>query len=140
MSNQSNTMAAKSNARKKSGKSLFRRINDWLHLWLGLASGLIVFILGITGCIYCFQKEITSLTQPYQFVKKEDKPYITPSVLKKIAEQKQFGDKAGKPGSVINGIQYPGRGKAAIASYRDKKTGFMMIYMNPYSGEILKVK
>ncbi|WP_081164664.1 PepSY-associated TM helix domain-containing protein [Niastella populi] len=140
MSNQSTSMAAKSNARKKSGKSLFRRINDWLHLWLGLASGLIVFILGITGCIYCFQKEITSLTQPYQFVKTEDKPYITPSALKKIAEQQQFGDKAGKPGSVINGIQYPGRGKAAIASYRDKKTGFMMIYMNPYSGEILKVK
>jgi uncharacterized iron-regulated membrane protein len=140
MSNQSISSASKTNARKKRGKSLFRTINDWLHLWLGLVSGLIVFIIAITGCIYCFQKEITSLTQPYQFVKTEEKPYISPSVLKKIAEQKQFGDKAGKPGSVINGVQYPGRGKAAIASYRDKKTGFMQIYMNPYTGEILKVK
>jgi uncharacterized iron-regulated membrane protein len=139
MSNQTISTPAKT-ARKKGGRSLFRIINDWLHLWLGLVSGLIVFIISITGCIYCFQKEISSLTQPYQFVKTEEKPYISPSVLKKIAEQKQFGDKAGKPGSVINAVQYPGRGKAAVATYRDKKTGYMMIYLNPYSGEILKVK
>ena len=140
MRNQSTSTPSKTNARKKGGKSLFRKINDWLHLWLGLVSGLIVFIIAFTGCIYCFQKEITSLTQPYQFVKAEEKPYTSPSVLKKIAEQKQFGDKAGKPGSVISGVQYPGRGKAAVASYRDKRTGFMQIYMNPYTGEILKVK
>ncbi|WP_205513864.1 PepSY-associated TM helix domain-containing protein [Longitalea arenae] len=130
----------KAAARRKSGKSLFRTINDWLHLWLGLISGSIVFIVSITGCIYCFQKEISSLTQPYQFVTAEPKPYLSPSVLKKIAEQHQFGDKAGKPGSVINAVQYPGKGKAAIATYRDKKTGYMMIYMNPYSGEVLKAK
>jgi uncharacterized iron-regulated membrane protein len=139
MSNQTISTTSKA-ARKKRGKSLFRTINDWLHLWLGLVSGLIVFIISITGCIWCFQKEISSLTQPYQFVQTEDKPYLSPSALKKIAEQKQFGDKAGKPGSVINSVQYPGKGKAAIASYRDKKTGFMMVYMNPYSGKILKVK
>jgi uncharacterized iron-regulated membrane protein len=140
MSNQTLSTSTKATARKKSGKSLFRTINDWLHLWLGLISGLIVFIVSITGCIYCFQKEITSLTQPYQFVKAEEKAYLSPSALKKIAEQHHFGDKAGKPGSVINAVQYPGKGKAAIATYRDKKTGYMMIYMNPYSGEVLQVK
>ena len=29
-----------------------------IHLWLGLISGLVVFILGITGCIYAFEEEI----------------------------------------------------------------------------------
>jgi uncharacterized iron-regulated membrane protein len=140
MSNQTISTSPKATTRKKSGKSVFRTVNDWLHLWLGLVSGLIVFIISVTGCIWCFQKEISSLTQPYQFVKTAKKSYISPSALKHIAEQKQFGDKAGKPGSVINSVQYPGKGKATIASYRDKKTGFMMIYMNPYSGEILKVK
>src|SRR5687767_8106125 len=110
MSNQTISTSTKTNERKKRGKSLFRTINDWLHLWLGLVSGLIVFIISITGCIYCFQKEIKSLTQPYQFVKSEEKPYISPSLLKNIAEQKQFGDKAGKPGSVVNQVQYPGKG------------------------------
>ncbi|RFM26441.1 PepSY domain-containing protein [Deminuibacter soli] len=134
------TAPPKTAVKKKRGKSLFRTINDWLHLWLGLVSGIIVFIVSITGCIYAFQKEISSVTQPYQFVQVEAKPYLSPSALKKIAEQHQFGDKAGKPGSVINAVQYPGTGKAAIATYRDKQTGYMMVYLNPYSGQVLKAK
>lgn len=110
---------------------MFRRINDWLHLWLGLISGIVVFIVSITGCIYAFQKEITSITQPYQFVQERSQPYLSPSILKRIAE---------KRGVVINAVQYPGPGRAAIATYRDKKTGYIMIYLNPYSGEVLKVK
>lgn len=30
-----------------------------VHLWLGLASGLVVFILGVTGCLLVFQPEVT---------------------------------------------------------------------------------
>ena len=40
-----------------------KKIIGKIHLWLGLASGLVVFIVAITGCIYVFQKEITELTQ-----------------------------------------------------------------------------
>ncbi|QPH39962.1 PepSY-associated TM helix domain-containing protein [Pedobacter endophyticus] len=29
-----------------------------IHLWLGLASGLVVFIVSITGCIFVFEKEL----------------------------------------------------------------------------------
>lgn len=36
----------------------FKKIIGKIHLWLGLASGLVVFILGATGCIYCFEKEL----------------------------------------------------------------------------------
>lgn len=126
--------------KKKSGKSLFRRVNDFLHLWLGLISGIIIVIVSITGCIYAFEKEIKSVTQPYQFVKEASKPYLPPSQLKAIAEKYHFGDKAGKGPNKIAGVQYPGTGKAAVATYRDKQTGYMMIYMNPYSGEVLKVK
>lgn len=34
-----------------------------LHLWLGLASGIVIFIVAVTGCIYVFKDEITSYTQ-----------------------------------------------------------------------------
>jgi uncharacterized iron-regulated membrane protein len=34
-----------------------------LHLWLGLASGIIIFIITVTGCIYVFKDEIASYTQ-----------------------------------------------------------------------------
>ncbi|MEN0062349.1 MAG: PepSY-associated TM helix domain-containing protein [Myxococcota bacterium] len=39
-------------------------VREWigkLHLWLGLASGVVVLIVGITGCLYVFQNEITDL-------------------------------------------------------------------------------
>lgn len=38
-----------------------------LHLWLGMASGLIVFVIAITGCILAFEQEIKNVTQPYRF-------------------------------------------------------------------------
>jgi len=52
-------MALTKPIQKKTNKSRLRRVSDWLHLWLGIASGLVVFHLGITGCIFAFQKEIT---------------------------------------------------------------------------------
>ncbi|MBX6380169.1 MAG: PepSY domain-containing protein [Thermoflavifilum aggregans] len=44
-------------------KSPILRIIAWLHLWPGLISGLIVFIVSITGCLFVFQKEISELTR-----------------------------------------------------------------------------
>lgn len=38
-----------------------KKIIGQIHLWLGLASGLVVFVLGITGAIYAFSDEIKEL-------------------------------------------------------------------------------
>ena len=38
-----------------------KKVIGQLHLWLGLASGLIVFIVSITGCIYVFEQELKDL-------------------------------------------------------------------------------
>lgn len=40
-------------------KSRVNRIITWLHLWLGLTSGIIVVIVCLTGCLFAFQAEIT---------------------------------------------------------------------------------
>lgn len=49
-------------------KKLIRKI----HLCHGLTSGIIVFILGITGCIYAFMDEIKPLVYT-------DKYFVAPS-------------------------------------------------------------
>ncbi|MEM6895711.1 MAG: PepSY-associated TM helix domain-containing protein, partial [Bacteroidota bacterium] len=36
----------------------FRTFFGQVHLWLGLFSGLVVFILGLTGCIMAYQEEL----------------------------------------------------------------------------------
>ncbi len=110
-------------------------IRKWIgkiHLWLGLSSGLLVFFLGITGCILAFELEIRSLTEPFRKVKEAATPYLPPSQLKDIAQQHLHSKKA-------LGIEYPGKGKAAIASYYDE-THFEQVFLNPYTGAVLKHK
>ena len=46
----------------------FRKACAKLHLWLGLLSGIVVFIVCITGCLYAFKDEITDAMQPWRFV------------------------------------------------------------------------
>lgn len=125
---------------KKKGKSTWRRVNNWLHLWLGLSSGLIVFIVSITGCLYAFKDELSSLTQRYQFVEAEAKPYLTPSQLKAIAGKEAFG--AGRDTGInkITAVMYGNPEKAVMAYFMDKEDGFSIIYMNPYNGTVLKKK
>jgi uncharacterized iron-regulated membrane protein len=71
-------------------------------------------------------------TEPQQFVKKEQRPYLPPTVLAKEAE-KFLGDKKAKS------IEYPGVGKSAIVSYYDS-TRYEIVRIDPYSGKVLDVK
>jgi uncharacterized iron-regulated membrane protein len=125
-------MSDKVNTGKKPGKSVWKRMTGKLHLWLGLASGLIVVFLGITGCILAFEQEIRNITQPYLFVEKQDAPFLPPSRLKAEAEKMLDGKKA-------LSIEYPGRDRSAIASYYDENN-YQLVFLNPYSGKILKDK
>ncbi|MEN9568772.1 MAG: hypothetical protein RL172_3 [Bacteroidota bacterium] len=103
-----------------------------LHRWLGLGSGLVVIILGITGCILAFEVEIRNVTEPFRKVAVQNTAYLPPSNLKKIAEQHLVSKKA-------LGIEYPGEGKAAIVMYYDEKE-YELVFLNPYSGQLLKHK
>lgn len=110
----------------------FKKLTGKIHLWLGLSSGLVVLILGITGCILAFELEIRSLTESFRNVNVENKTVLPPSKLKAIAEKHLASKKA-------LGIEYPGKDKAAVAAYYDEKE-YELLFMNPYSGEVLKHK
>ncbi|MBO9635854.1 MAG: PepSY domain-containing protein [Chitinophagaceae bacterium] len=112
-----------------------KKVIGKLHLWLGLVSGLIVFIIAITGCIYAFQAEISDLTQPWRFVEKQDKPMLTPSQFKQIAGSVL-------PGKHPHSISYDAReGRAAsIIYYNADPEYYYTVYVNQYTGEVLKVK
>ena len=105
-----------------------------MHLWLGLISGLLVFIIAITGCIYAFQEEIQDVTQPYRYVEKQDAAFLPPSVIQKITDD-------ALPGKHIHGILYYRDGRAAKSIYYSfEEHYYYFVYVNPYTGEILKVK
>lgn len=51
----------KTNPRKRQGKPLTKRITGWLHLWLGLVSGIIVLTVTLSGTVFVFCDEIVDL-------------------------------------------------------------------------------
>ncbi|MBX9850607.1 MAG: PepSY domain-containing protein [Cytophagaceae bacterium] len=112
----------------------FKKLVGKLHLWLGLSSGLVVFIIAITGCIYAFQEEIQSMTQPYRYVEPQNKNFLPPSRIREIAD-KQL------PGKHIHAVLYQKKNRTAQAIYFSLEDDYYdIVYINPYHGEVLKVK
>ena len=113
-----------------------RNLKYWIgqvHLWLGLASGLFVCFLGITGCILAFEREIENVTQDYRFVKAEQRSYVPPSKLKVVADKLL-------PGKHAHSISYQ-KGKASmVVYYAADPEYYWTVFINPYTAEVLKVK
>jgi len=114
---------------KKRMKKIFHQI----HLWLGLVSGLLVFIIAVTGALYAFKEEISELGN-YQYVEKQTQDFLLPSQLGKTAEELL-------PGKELHAIKYNGKSRAAEAIfYGYNPSYYYIIYLNPYSGQVQKVK
>ena len=113
-------------------------LTNWVgkvHLWLGLTSGLVVFVIAIAGCLYSFQAEITNLTQPFRFVEQQAKAILPPSVLKGIAEEQC-------PNKKVHAVLYTGKEKAAQVIFFNFEPDYyyQIVFLDPYTGDILKVK
>lgn len=122
-------------SKKRTRASLFHRINKWLHLWLGLASGIIVLIVCVTGCIWVFNEEITGLIEPETKVEKQNMPVLSPSQLSAVA-------KTLYPDKVIAYAQYL-QGRAVVVNLKEpneqgRRGGGVTLKVNPYTGEVLK--
>ena len=122
----------KSPLKKKNSRSLFYRISAWLHLWLGLATGIVMIIVCLTACIWVFNDEITTLLEPETKVAHQDKPVLTPSQLKNIAA-KRF------PGKKISYVTYQ-QGKAIYLNLGEGRRGGTTMRINPYTGDVISVK
>jgi uncharacterized iron-regulated membrane protein len=103
-----------------------------IHLWLGLSSGILVFIIAITGCLYAFQEEIQDYTDKYRFVIKQEKPFLFPTQLEEIARKEI-------PNKVLHAIKYNGSAKSAEAIFFHYEPSYhYIVYLNPYTGEVLE--
>jgi uncharacterized iron-regulated membrane protein len=111
-----------------------KKVFGKIHLWLGFTSGLLVFIVAITGCIYAFQQEIQDLTQRFRFVEEQTTDFLPPSVLKAAAEN----ELAGKH---IHAVQYLAPDRAAqVIYYSIEPYYYYVVYVNPYTAEVVRVK
>lgn len=125
----------------------FRKINHWLHLYLGLSAGIIVFIIAITGCIYVFQKDIyEAINAKAIFIQAPpNTPQLPLTTLQNIAE-KSIG---GKKISYITTYAAPNRSWEFLSYktanpqaffYFDTIETYLNVLINPYTGKVMLVK
>ena len=114
----------------------FKQLCAQLHLWLGLASGLIVFLVSLSGCIYVFQDELTSAFY-------RDARYVAPpEAVAPIAPSQVFAAAKAKLPSDLESIYYvdytdPRRVHGLWA--RDSvERHWHAVWINPYSGEVTR--
>ncbi|MFL9482494.1 PepSY-associated TM helix domain-containing protein [Chitinophagaceae bacterium LWZ2-11] len=114
---------------KKKGN--FRKIINTLHLWLGLPSGLIVFIVGITGALFVFEEEGRQLFQ-HEY-------YHVQNVGTERLSVKQMTDtfKVHYPKDKITSIRFTEEKDAAFIFISKKD---FAVSIDPYTAKIIGVR
>lgn len=124
--------------RKRKNTSIFRLVNNWLHLWLGLISGIIVFVICLMACLWVFNHEITDLAIP-----KKERQYILASSQSLIAPSRIFSlADSLYPNTVVRGITYTRDHPVSFTIHvKDKddtkKTQPQVHLLHPYTGKYL---
>ena len=115
--------------KKNRRRNIVKKWAGRLHLWLGLITGLVVFIVAVTGCIYVFQDEIKDLVHDWRKVEPRDKSFIAPSELRMSVRERY-------PTASSNFVIYAGKDRpAAVYSVDGEKQYYF--HFDPYSGEFL---
>jgi len=123
---------------KKRNLSIFRLVNNWLHLWLGLISGIIVFIVCLTACLWVFNYEIIDLMIPKkerQYILASSQSLISPSKIISIADSLY-------PDDFVRGITYTRDHPVSFTvnvkpSDSTKRAKPEVNLLHPYTGEYL---
>lgn len=123
-----------------------KKIAGYLHLWLGLASGLVVVVIGLTGSIYAFQEELKEV-----FYK--DKLFVTPQAtpVRPLSELLTAAKEALGGKKKITRVEVENKPDRAYV-FRAQKTNarkvfywnyyeyYNQVYINPYTAEVLAVE
>ncbi|MFO0322827.1 MAG: PepSY domain-containing protein [Bacteroidota bacterium] len=73
---------------------MLKKTSAWLHLWIGLVTGILIFVIGISGSLFVFAEDLRPiLHKDYYFVESpSNKQKLNFSVLK-IKAQEALGEK-----------------------------------------------
>jgi uncharacterized iron-regulated membrane protein len=113
--------------KRRKKESLFKYVMGILHLWLGLLSSLIIFVVCLTGTLYVFRNQILDLYNSNKvYVKAEGNTIPLDSL------RKQFTDK----NLDITTLVIPANPKKSLViTYTDQTTKISKThYFNPYTG------
>jgi uncharacterized iron-regulated membrane protein len=123
-----------------------KKVSGLIHLWLGMLSGLIVFIVSLTGCIFVFEQEIFDLLHSELVYAETPMGKVKPLSELLGRAQSVLGDK--KPIRSVEVFGDPARSYIFTASKTDKKAKniwnyfqqvkyYEEVYIDPYTGALM---
>ncbi|WP_343614379.1 PepSY-associated TM helix domain-containing protein [Flavobacterium sp.] len=126
----------------------FKNFIKKLHLWLGLASGVIVVILGITGCLYVFEEELRPIVHDYYYVDQIKNKKLPISKLIEIAQEANHKI---NPQQTLSGCRIINDDKRTViiwffqeldedAFWYWNNYQNSYVYIDPYTGSIKKLE
>ncbi|MDZ7897536.1 MAG: PepSY-associated TM helix domain-containing protein [Arcicella sp.] len=110
----------------------FKKIFDFIHLYLGLVSGVVVFVVSITGCLYVFEEEARDIFQAKYFYVEAPKN----QARKNLFEISDAVKKA-YPKEKITQIRFDATPESAYLFHTKSKKA---ISINPYNLQVLGVR
>lgn len=111
-----------------------KKIFFQLHKYLGLVTGIVVFVVAITGCCWAFKEEIESLLDDSVQISLQDQPILTPTQAKTFAKE-VF------PSQSIHGVLFEhGAQPVEVIFYDAEPEFYQSVFLNPYSGKVIEVK
>ena len=119
--------------KRRKKESLFKYIMSVLHLWLGLLSSVIIFIVCLSGSIYAFKTQIENLID-------SDVVYIKSNNSSKIAIDTILNNFENQFGGATNITVFKENNKSILVSSFSKNNIGVSAYYNPISGELLGTK
>ena len=131
-------------ARELGAAVRLREIVRFLHRWLGLTSGLVVFVVGLTGALYVFAPELDALyTARYsRIVPAAQQPPLAVSVLAREAHAALERVAGPLPDLSSRWVTVSSaRDRVALyVAYRDEPPAWYQVHVDPYRGDILAVR
>ncbi|AHM62107.1 putative iron-regulated membrane protein [Flammeovirgaceae bacterium 311] len=113
--------------------SLRKLFND-LHLWMGIGSGIILFVVCLTGTLYTFRTEVEEVLEPskYHVTVSQQAERLAPElIIEKVKEE---------VGGKVLAIEVPldrSRAYQVIVKKSAEERRGTPYYVNPYTAEIL---
>ena len=122
-----------------------KKIIRKLHFWMGLISGPIIFILGVTGCILAFEKEIQQLFDLEHRIETNAQRFplskIAGNVQRYLGEEKQISslEISADPKQCWRFRTFQEDENNGIW-YWNEKSYYESVFVNPYTNKILGVE
>lgn len=120
--------------KKSTGWKRTRKLFNDIHLWMGVGSGLILFLVCLSGTIYTFREEIEMLIEPEKYsvdVPEGVEPMVAEAIIAQLQQQ---------PGGIVSSISIPHEKDepyaVSIKQSEEERRG-TTYFINPYTAEVL---